>query len=384
MLPAIRIFFCFITSVTLPAIGVGQISFDSSAGGSLLLGDTASACDSSLDGALKFNRITKRLEYCNSTSWIVIPKTLGDLNDTDVGSPVLNQGLIYDGTNWAPGCSSLPNDFAFTDVSNATGSTVYTSGIKLIDGFSCANVDVTISDVGTGGNPEYRVCSDATCTTETITWTSSVNTISSGVYVQVRTTASDDDLFLRRAYISVGIAGRSFDVRTQDSGGGSSFKYFFVTSEAYFPAVGGVTGADTLCQNHANSANLPGTYLVWLASSASDDPESRFTRASVPYKNTRDETMAEDWDDLVDGFLQININSVRYDQFGVQHAGYHFTWSNVATDGTYVGTNDCNGWTSSNGNSYSGNTGRDFNDSQWTDNSSQTCDNTARFYCVQQ
>ena len=76
-----------------------------------------------------------------------------------------------------------------------------------------------------------------------------------------------------------------------------------MTRTQFDGALGGLDGADALCQAHADDAGLVGTYFAWLSTSNDDDPESRFTRSVLPYVRADDVSLADNWDDFVDGEL---------------------------------------------------------------------------------
>jgi hypothetical protein len=84
-------------------------------------------------------------------------------------------------------------------------------------------------------------------------------------------------------------------------------KRAFVTSTLYTGAVGGVAGADVICQNHADMVGLGGTYLAWLAD-ATTSPRVRFSQAPIQYIRTDGVPIANDWTDLVDGALLAPLN----------------------------------------------------------------------------
>src|SRR5262245_32537060 len=55
----------------------------------------------------------------------------------------------------------------------------------------------------------------------------------------------------------------------------------FITSGPVVPGnLGGLGGADLVCQNHAMSAHLPGHYIAWL-STHTDDARARLTNAGA-------------------------------------------------------------------------------------------------------
>src|SRR4051812_38795722 len=79
--------------------------------------------------------------------------------------------------------------------------------------------------------------------------------------------------------------------------------YVFVTSIQQNGNLGGLAGADAICQTRASFAGLPGTYRAWLSTTAVD-AEARFFHSTSPYVLTDGTTVvANNWDDLVDGTL---------------------------------------------------------------------------------
>ncbi len=101
--------------------------------------------------------------------------------------------------------------FTFPDVADVPVSTLTTSDIVLISGLG-ANVPVTLSG---GGAPEFRNCSDATCTTEINTWSTGTLSLSDGEYLQLRLTSDEYSGQTLRAYITDGTSQEAWDVRTE-------------------------------------------------------------------------------------------------------------------------------------------------------------------------
>src|SRR5690606_31062308 len=72
--------------------------------------------------------------------------------------------------------------------------------------------------------------------------------------------------------------GTGGDGGTGGSGGGCApgalcdgeYNYAFVTSQAYKGDLGGLEGADSICNELAADAGLPGTYVAWLSISTTD------------------------------------------------------------------------------------------------------------------
>jgi len=72
---------------------------------------------------------------------------------------------------------------------------------------------------------------------------------------------------------------------------------------------GGISGADTLCQEEAEAAGLPHPerFSAWLSDSKSS-PSRRFEIRNARYVLVDGSVIADDWDDLTDGALSNPIN----------------------------------------------------------------------------
>jgi hypothetical protein len=91
------------------------------------------------------------------------------------------------------------------------------------------------------------------------------------------------------------------------------FKYIFASSAISSGNLGGLAGADNICQTLADASLLPsGTYKAWLSSSVSS-AKDRLSHSSGPYVNYVGETLATDWANLVDGTLD---NRIMYTELG--------------------------------------------------------------------
>lgn len=162
----------------------------------------------------------------------------------------------------------------------------------------------------------------------------------------------------------------------------AEYKLVFVTSTSYngsFPTVG---VADSNCSTRAAVAGLSGSYKAWIASSASDDPESTFTRSTVPYILPDGTKIADDWADLTDGTLDAGINK---NEFGADASGV-YVWSGVVSAGTYSATyGTCSSWMSTSGSGDTGLSGQvNSNWSFYNSGFGLACTNTYRLYCFQQ
>jgi hypothetical protein len=161
----------------------------------------------------------------------------------------------------------------------------------------------------------------------------------------------------------------------------------FVTSTEHNGKLGGLDGADDICQRLAAAKRLPGTYKAWL----SDDtisPAVRFTNrdATGPYELVNGSRIANNWADLTDGAISAPINQTE-DGTSVDN----YVWTNTLPDGTRGGlfpTDDCENWTSdSDAPEQGGNGGRSTQTgAEWTSSThtGSLCVSRNRLYCFQQ
>jgi hypothetical protein len=165
-------------------------------------------------------------------------------------------------------------------------------------------------------------------------------------------------------------------------------KYVFLSSTTHNGNLGGLTGADQICQDLADAAGLLGTFKAWLSTST-QSPSTRFTHSATPYILTNGTVIANDWWDLIDGTLNAAIS---LDEKG--HLLSSYVWTGTAPngtplnpiqwgDGTYYNTNFCADWTGISflqvgvGNSFAAS-------SEWTFYIPWGCDYPNRLYCFQQ
>lgn len=127
----------------------------------------------------------------------------------------------------------------------------------------------------------------------------------------------------------------------------------FVTSQTYNGKLGGLSGADQLCQNRAGAENLGGTWKAVLSVSGTD--AKSHVAVQAPVYNLNGDEVAPDSSALWASNL---TNAVIYDETtGAHRGGGALTvWTGTDVDGTWDGTDeggdgeDCNGWTSANSN----------------------------------
>jgi hypothetical protein len=146
-------------------------------------------------------------------------------------------------------------------------------------------------------------------------------------------------------------------------------KRVFMTSQAFTGNMGGLAGADGICQSLANAARLSGVYKAWL-SDAISSPATRFTHSAGNYIEVDGTVLASDWSSLTSGVLLSHIDhdetgnaavvaaSGGTGQGGVLVFGDCGVWSNTRTNGTEflplsggpATAISCNDWSDSSGN----------------------------------
>lgn len=156
-------------------------------------------------------------------------------------------------------------------------------------------------------------------------------------------------------------------------------KVAFTTSTTTNGNIGGLAGADALCQTRAQAAGLPGTYRAWLSDSTIS-AAARFTQASIPYAYVNGTVIASNWADLTDGTIG---SPFRITEFGVQVPG-NLPFTSTAPNGDQQGPEYCVNWTSTVGSVWTGQS--DQTGTAWTfaQNNSGNCNILHRLYCFQQ
>ena len=113
----------------------------------------------------------------------------------------------------------------------------------------------------------------------------------------------------------------------------------FITSTFHAGDLGGLAGADAVCNQAAADAGLPGVYAAWL-STETTDARDRFDGASG-WVRPDGLPFAASVAGLISGRI---LYPPRIDQTGADQQ--RSLWTATAADGTYDGSGDCGGWTS--------------------------------------
>jgi len=165
----------------------------------------------------------------------------------------------------------------------------------------------------------------------------------------------------------------------------------------YTGALGGLAGADAICQSLATTAHLPGTYKAWL-SDDTQSPDTRMTHRALPYTLVDGTLVANDWVDLTSGTLRHAIDET--ETGGVPpvssvcasvEAGAH-VWTDTQIDAAAIPPlNSCAEWTvaasPSNGGGGPARIGTvNATDPNWTNSCISYCDPqwNAGLYCMEQ
>lgn len=165
----------------------------------------------------------------------------------NVRAATLNVGGVSDDFSITTG-DSAPSAYTFSLSLNQTPSTQVTSNIVQITGIDLA----VATSIAGSGSPQYRTCSDASCTTEIQTWTSGAATISNNQYIQLRaTTAASGAL---SATVTVGTGTTATGTWYFSTGGKG---YFVLSSMAGMNAttVASLANADSLCLTNLTANN---------------------------------------------------------------------------------------------------------------------------------
>jgi hypothetical protein len=127
----------------------------------------------------------------------------------------------------------------------------------------------------------------------------------------------------------------------------------FVTSSFHGANMGGLAGADLICQQRAAAGGLNGVWKGWISTS-SGSPSTRFTRATGAYKRIDGQVLANSWTDLTTLGLQ---SALMIDEFGAAINGQIYgVFTQTNADGTrYSQTGGCTNFTSTTGDALIGN-----------------------------
>lgn len=166
----------------------------------------------------------------------------------------------------------------------------------------------------------------------------------------------------------------------------------FVTSTVYQGNLGGLEGADKICNDLAKSSSAVSwiknpvnigleKYLAWLSTSNSDAIDRLGFTSETCFVLSNNASLAKDRKDFLDGSLD---NSVSRDEKGNSVSSTP-VWTSTTQNGVYSTSNDggsCKSWTS-NDNEEQASYGSCSlpTKGEWTLAGTDACDNNKRLYC---
>jgi hypothetical protein len=127
-------------------------------------------------------------------------------------------------------------------------------------------------------------------------------------------------------------------------GGVKTSKLVFVTKETFTGNLGGLEGADSMCQGFADGEGLTGRFKAWLSASGQRSPSNRFVRSSSPYVDPLGGQIALNWADLTDGALH-HVPIILFPDGALVVEPYG-VWTGTMADGRYESRPNCIGWSS--------------------------------------
>jgi hypothetical protein len=161
-------------------------------------------------------------------------------------------------------------------------------------------------------------------------------------------------------------------------------KVVFVTEGTMNGNMGGVEGADSICQSEALAAGLEGTFKAWVSWEFGGGPAQEFAHYDGPYALVTGVEIAEDFSDLLDGELSSVGQGININASGAVTEGYVWTGTTYygkATDGVY---DTCEDWTSDSA-TYVGGVGViSAWDKLWSLSHRLECDTLQHLYCFEQ
>ena len=159
------------------------------------------------------------------------------------------------------------------------------------------------------------------------------------------------------------------------------YKTVFVTSTQHSGNLGGLGGADSICNARALEAGLFGVYKAWLADSTGS-PSTRFAQSAFPYLRVDGIKVAENWVDLITNGV---INPISKDELNQEYDPFTYVWTNVKPDGTPKTGSSCADWTDSTITTSNPAVGRtNLSTNFWTDGQGRQCPTLLPIYCFQQ
>jgi hypothetical protein len=151
----------------------------------------------------------------------------------------------------------------------------------------------------------------------------------------------------------------------------------FVSSTLTTGNIGGLTGADALCNNAAKAANLPGTYTAWISTSTANAIDR--IKANGPWQLVNGTEVAATKADLTKGTLTKRFD--KDEKGNTPPPEEDRVWTATGPNGTFS-AGDCNAWGGTGGTGLVGEAEQTNNG--WTALTNEACTEVNRVYCLQQ
>ena len=262
--------------------------------GTIIFGDTGETCDSTIEGALRYETVGNNYEYCDGSDWI-------DLNST------INSG------------DTTPNAFTFTDLTDKFPSSQFESNVVTLSGFD----GPLIASISGGTSPAISINGGA--------WVSS-GEVNPGDTIQARFTSTASNSSSSSATIAVGATSDNWSISTIASG-----TYGFISGvSAAGGSLGGIAGADAICQEEADGLNFGGTWKAVLSTDTVDAKDHLTITYPVRNKYNSATVKASNLWSTTSTSADFTTNT--------GGAG-GFVWTGTDTDGTvYESSTTCDNW----------------------------------------
>lgn len=283
-------------------LGIGQTAPKAALhiGGETIIGNSGLACSATTEGAIRYDTTGNTIEFCNGSSWVSV-------------------------LSGVPATDTTPDAFTFTDLTNQSLGTSIGSNVLNITGFD-GSLQASVSG---GGTPEISINGGAWVTSGAIT---------PGQSLQVRLNSSVSVSTLLTAAVSVGNTSDNWDVTTK-----AGQTRIFATANTYNGNLGGLAGADTICQNEATTLGYSGTWKA-LMSDGTTNAKDRLTIAYPVVRASSTSTVVDAvniWDGSITNSVNTSTNKVwtGTDSSGNKYGGNCSSWSTALSS-----SNGCYGY----------------------------------------
>jgi hypothetical protein len=182
--------------------------------------------------------------------------------------------------------------------------------------------------------------------------------------------------FLLSLLATVACGGADVDDSFADAGaddGGVTGQRMFVTRSTFEGQLGGLSGADQICQNAAAAASLGGDWTAWL-SDGNQDAINRII-GEGPWQTVTGEEIFRNRAALSGSPLV----GILEQEDGANASMFSSVWTGTKTGGT-ADTPNCSEWTSTEGEGRAGKTG---SVGGWTQSVNNACISMRHLYCFE-